>query len=300
MPYPVMNTLLDGGYPAGRAQLLALELHRRAHRTGSSTRWSSASHCPVADDGDPLRALPRRGHARRRRPTPPCRTAQPGWNLLIPSVWTDPADTDANVALDARDVRRARGRTWPSGRWLNYLGDDQGDDAIRAAYGPNYDRLRRGQAPLRPRQRLPSQPQRPALGRSCRRSGGVPPSGGRRRSRPAGVPGELAVGHGVALERRSVDGLSRRPELSTGLDLPSRELDVPGPSRRVDHEVTALNAALLGDEARRQPARASACEPRGVAALGVVLPARARAQPVAERRTSDDRTNATRRPSDIG
>ena len=31
-------------------------------------------------------------------------------------------------------------------RWLNYLGDDQDDDAIRAAYGPNYDRLRRGQA----------------------------------------------------------------------------------------------------------------------------------------------------------
>ena len=27
-------------------------------------------------------------------------------------------------------------------RWLNYLGDDQGDDAIRAAYGPNYERLR--------------------------------------------------------------------------------------------------------------------------------------------------------------
>ena len=28
-----------------------------------------------------------------------------------------------------------------AGRWLNYLGDDQADDAIRAAYGPNYDRL---------------------------------------------------------------------------------------------------------------------------------------------------------------
>ena len=26
-------------------------------------------------------------------------------------------------------------------RWLNYLADDQGDDAIRGAYGPNYDRL---------------------------------------------------------------------------------------------------------------------------------------------------------------
>jgi FAD/FMN-containing dehydrogenase len=27
-------------------------------------------------------------------------------------------------------------------RWLNYLGDDQPEDAIRAAYGPNYERLR--------------------------------------------------------------------------------------------------------------------------------------------------------------
>ena len=27
-------------------------------------------------------------------------------------------------------------------RWLNYLGDDQADDAIRAAYGPNFERLR--------------------------------------------------------------------------------------------------------------------------------------------------------------
>jgi FAD/FMN-containing dehydrogenase len=28
-----------------------------------------------------------------------------------------------------------------TGRWLNNLGDDQAEDAIRAAYGPNYDRL---------------------------------------------------------------------------------------------------------------------------------------------------------------
>ena len=28
-----------------------------------------------------------------------------------------------------------------AGRWLNYLGDDQVDDAVRAAYGPNYERL---------------------------------------------------------------------------------------------------------------------------------------------------------------
>jgi FAD/FMN-containing dehydrogenase len=26
-------------------------------------------------------------------------------------------------------------------RWLNYLGDDQDGDPVRAAYGQNYDRL---------------------------------------------------------------------------------------------------------------------------------------------------------------
>jgi FAD/FMN-containing dehydrogenase len=26
-------------------------------------------------------------------------------------------------------------------RWLNYLGDDEQVDAVRAAYGPNYERL---------------------------------------------------------------------------------------------------------------------------------------------------------------
>jgi FAD/FMN-containing dehydrogenase len=64
-----------------------------------------------------------------------------GWNLLIPSVWIDPADSERNIAW-TRDTFAALRPHFASGRWLNYLGDDQADDAIRAAYGPNYDRLR--------------------------------------------------------------------------------------------------------------------------------------------------------------
>jgi FAD/FMN-containing dehydrogenase len=66
---------------------------------------------------------------------------EPGWNLFVPSVWTDPADTDANIAW-TRETFGALRPHFASRRWLNYLGDDQGDDAIRAAYGPNYERLR--------------------------------------------------------------------------------------------------------------------------------------------------------------
>ena len=66
MPYPVMNTLLDAGFPAGVAQLLAVELHARAPRRADRHRRRAVRRRPVADDGDPVRALPRRGDARRR------------------------------------------------------------------------------------------------------------------------------------------------------------------------------------------------------------------------------------------
>ena len=42
--------------------------------------------------------------------------------------------------MDPRDTRSARRAHLTERRWLNYLGDDE-DDAVRAAYRPNYDRL---------------------------------------------------------------------------------------------------------------------------------------------------------------
>ena len=63
-----------------------------------------------------------------------------GFNLLIPAVWTDPAATDENVAW-ARATYDSVRPYLADRRWLNYLGDDDSADAVRAAYGPNYDRL---------------------------------------------------------------------------------------------------------------------------------------------------------------
>jgi FAD/FMN-containing dehydrogenase len=56
-------------------------------------------------------------------------------------VWTDPAATDANVRWTSETHAANQPHLSASSRH-NYLGDDQGDDAIRAAYGPNYERLR--------------------------------------------------------------------------------------------------------------------------------------------------------------
>jgi FAD/FMN-containing dehydrogenase len=139
MPYPVMNTLLDEGYPAGALnywlssftsgltdELIGVALERFATVPSPMTAiLFEHFHGAVTRIGATDTAVPHR---------------EEGWNLLIPSVWTNPADTDANIAW-TRETFAALKPHFGTGRWLNYLGDDQADDAIRAAYGPNCDRL---------------------------------------------------------------------------------------------------------------------------------------------------------------
>ena len=64
-----------------------------------------------------------------------------GYNLLIVSEWLDPGDTDRNVAW-ARETYDAMQPYFARGRYVNYLGADEGDEPIQAAYGPNFARLR--------------------------------------------------------------------------------------------------------------------------------------------------------------
>jgi FAD/FMN-containing dehydrogenase len=140
MPYPVMNTLLDGGFPDGALNYWLSSFTRGLPNALIDTaveRFASTPspmtsilfehfHGAVTRVGASETAVPHR---------------EPGWNLLVPSVWTDPAGTDANIRWTRETFAGLRPHL-STRRWLNYLGDDQGDDAIRAAYGPNYERLR--------------------------------------------------------------------------------------------------------------------------------------------------------------
>jgi FAD/FMN-containing dehydrogenase len=139
MPYPVMNTLLDAGYPTGSLNYWLSSftqglpdglLDTMAERFASVPSPMTAImlehfHGAVTRVGVTDTAVPHRAE---------------GWNLLIPSVWVDPAATGENIAW-TRETHRAFGPHLDEARWLNYLGDDQLGDAVRAAYGPNYQRL---------------------------------------------------------------------------------------------------------------------------------------------------------------
>ena len=138
MPYPVMNTLLDGGYPKGALNywlssftsgLPDALIDSVVERFGSVPSPMSAIlfehfHGAVTRVAVTDTAVPHR---------------EEGFNLLLPSEWLDPADTEANIRW-TKDTFAALSEHFSGARWLNYLGDDQ-DDAIRSAYGPNYDRL---------------------------------------------------------------------------------------------------------------------------------------------------------------
>jgi FAD/FMN-containing dehydrogenase len=139
MPYPVMNTLLDEGFPTGSLNYWLSSFTRglpdglidtMVERFASVPSPMSAIllehfHGAVTRVGVTDTAVPHR---------------REGWNLLVPSVWLDPAATDENIAW-TRETHRAFSPHLDEARWLNYLGDDQLGDAVRAAYGPNYDRL---------------------------------------------------------------------------------------------------------------------------------------------------------------
>jgi FAD/FMN-containing dehydrogenase len=139
MPYPVLNTILDAGFPTG-----ALNYWRSSFTSGLSDGLVEAAAERFAAAPSPMSAIIFENFHGAVTRVGVTDTAVPhrekGWNLALASVWMDPADTEANVAW-TRDTHAALQEHYSGGRWLNYLADDEGGDAVRAAYGPNYDRL---------------------------------------------------------------------------------------------------------------------------------------------------------------
>jgi len=56
------------------------------------------------------------------------------YNFVVTSAWSDPADTERNIAW-TRELFAAMRPFLAEGVYVNYLGGDEGAERLRAAYG---------------------------------------------------------------------------------------------------------------------------------------------------------------------
>jgi FAD/FMN-containing dehydrogenase len=138
--YEETNKMLDAGFPRGALNYWKSNFMAELSDQAIDTLVSQFAACP-----SPMSALVLEhihGAATR---VGVSETAFPhrreGYNFLVVSEWLDPADNAQNIAW-ARESYDAMRPSFSPGRYVNYLGEDDGEDAVAAAYGPNYQRLR--------------------------------------------------------------------------------------------------------------------------------------------------------------
>ena len=139
MPYSQLNSMLDAAYPKGALNY-----------------WKSSFLAELSDD-----AIDTMIESFARGPTPMGQillehfhgaatrvavsdTAFPhraeGYNFIVISEWMERANTDRSIAW-ARQSYAQMEPFFASGRYVNYLSDDETGDPVAMAYGPNYRRL---------------------------------------------------------------------------------------------------------------------------------------------------------------
>lgn len=146
MPYPTLQSLFDGLYPPGdqwywKGDFVgplsdeAIAEHRRFGRTPTS---KSVMHLY------PINGAAHRVHQR----DTAWHYRDANWSMIIAGVDPQPANNDAIIRW-ARDYWQALHAHSAGGSYVNFM-MEEGDDRIKAAYGENYDRLRRVKAAYDP------------------------------------------------------------------------------------------------------------------------------------------------------
>lgn len=138
IPYPVMNTLLDGGLPWGDMYYWKSAFFSEVSDEAVKVMVSAFEQAPTIQCAMFFEHF--HGAVTRVGPTA---TAFPirreGYNLIMGAQWTDPAQTDECVAW-LRGLFDGLRPFMSDAVYMNYLDSD--DQArVRAAYGPNYERL---------------------------------------------------------------------------------------------------------------------------------------------------------------
>ena len=139
MPYSQMNSMLDAAYPQGAHNYWKSNFLAALTDEAIRTMIDCFAKCPTPMGQLLIEHF--HGAVTRVRPTAtafPHRA--PGYNLLVLSEWVDPSQNEACIRW-ARDSYGALQPFMGTGRYVNYFDDDEQDEAVVTAYGPNYRRL---------------------------------------------------------------------------------------------------------------------------------------------------------------
>lgn len=141
MPYCRLNSMLDANYPKGALNYWKSSFLAELSDAAIRTMIDCFARCPTSMGQLLLEHI--HGAATRIGVDD---TAFPhrqeGYNLLVLAQWMQPADTSRCVAW-ARETYERMQPFCTTGRYVNYLDNDETGDPVAAAYGPNYRRLQR-------------------------------------------------------------------------------------------------------------------------------------------------------------
>ena len=140
VPYTEFNEMMDANYPKGALNYWKSSFLTELNLDAIDAMIESFARCP----GPMGQFVIEHVHGAATR-VGACDTAFPhrreGYNFLVLAQWLDAARTDANINW-ARESYARMGQFVGGGRYVNYLDDDEASDAVDAAYGANYPRLR--------------------------------------------------------------------------------------------------------------------------------------------------------------
>jgi FAD/FMN-containing dehydrogenase len=137
LPYPVMNTLLDEAFPKGARNYWKSAFFKELSEDVISVLVDAFERVPSPMTGMVIEHF--HGAVTRVDPTATAYPhRQPGFNLVLTGEWLDPADDEANIAW-IRTTFDAVAPYTSDAVYVNYLTDEP--DRVRAAYGPNWERL---------------------------------------------------------------------------------------------------------------------------------------------------------------
>ncbi|WFU44033.1 FAD-binding oxidoreductase [Bradyrhizobium sp. CB82] len=148
MPYCQLNSMIDANYPKGALNYWKSNFLMELSDAAIATMIECFARCPTPMGQLLLEhihgAVTRVGAGDTAFPH-----RQEGYNFLVLAQWMQPDDTSRCVSW-ARETYESMRPFFASGRYVNYLDDDEPGDPVAAAYGPNYRRLQRIKAKYDP------------------------------------------------------------------------------------------------------------------------------------------------------